>query len=83
MAQNDGLSQDGMTCTAIPTLLRALPCCCTIVAHGCAAALTWNTHEQAACVSFYMRPPGHVTSGLASDLFISLLVDRSCASLRS
>ena len=36
MVQNDGISQDGMTCTVIPIVLRALPCCCTVVAHGCA-----------------------------------------------
>jgi hypothetical protein len=34
VAQNDGISQDGMTCTVIPTVLRALTCCCTVVAHG-------------------------------------------------
>ena len=33
VAQNDGISQDGMTCTVIPTVLRA---CCTVVAHDCA-----------------------------------------------
>jgi hypothetical protein len=36
VALNDGPSQDGMTCTVIPIVLRALPCCCTVVAHGCA-----------------------------------------------
>ena len=36
VVQNDGISQDGMTCTVIPIVLRALPCCCTVVAHGCA-----------------------------------------------
>ena len=33
VAQNNGISQDGMTCTVIPTVLRA---CCTVVAHDCA-----------------------------------------------
>ena len=36
VAQNDGPWQDGMTCTVIPIVLRALPCCCTVIAHGCA-----------------------------------------------
>ena len=36
VVQNDGISQDGTTCTVIPIVLRALPCCCTVVAHGCA-----------------------------------------------
>ena len=33
VVQNDGISQDGMTCTVIPPVLRA---CCTVVAHDCA-----------------------------------------------
>ena len=33
VVQNDGISQDGMTCTVISTVLRA---CCTVVAHDCA-----------------------------------------------
>ena len=33
VVQNDGIAQDGMTCTVIPTVLRA---CCTVVAHDCA-----------------------------------------------
>ena len=33
VVQNDGPSQNGMTRTVIPTVLRA---CCTVVAHDCA-----------------------------------------------
>jgi hypothetical protein len=77
VAQNDGLSQDGMTCTVIPTVLRALPCCCTVVAHG------WADWKRASSLRIILYAPAgpygiwfwHLT------VFISLLVDRSCASL--
>ena len=76
VAQNDGISQDGMTCTVIPTVLRA---CCTVVAHG------WADWKRASSLRIILYAPAgpygiwfwHLT------VFISLLVDRSCASLLS
>jgi hypothetical protein len=72
VAQNDGISQDGMTCTVIPTVLRA---CCTVVAHGCAdweraSSLRIILHATA-CTIWHLV--GHLI------LFISMLVVRAPA----
>ena len=79
VAQNDGLSQDGMTCTVIPTVLRALPCCCTVVAHGWA---DWKRASSLRIILYAPAGPYGIWFWHLS-LFISLLVDRLCASLLS
>ena len=51
VVQNDGPSQDGMTCTVIPTVPRALPCCCTVVAHG------WADWKRASSLRIILHAP--------------------------
>ena len=76
VVQNDGIAQDGMTRTVIPTVLRA---CCTVVAHDCA---DWKRASSLRIILYAPAGPFGIWFWHLS-LFISLLVDRLCASLLS